>query len=142
MLTRTVKDSEPFYPPEAVPHDGSHKPRVYKGFSAGDDGIRTHDLRNARPSDVRAHLEKVLAELPKRVQAYLEELETRLAKRQVERGKDILASLGTEVKISPEGTAEIRGDLRKVQSFMGDRQHKSMVPWLGEEEFAVGSIAI
>jgi hypothetical protein len=88
----------------------------------------------SRPSDVRAHLEKVLAELPERVQAYLENLETRLAKRQVERGKDILASLGTEVKISPDGTAEIRGDLRRVLSFMGDRQHKSMVPWLGEED--------
>ncbi len=87
----------------------------------------------SRPSNVRAHLEKVLGELPERVQAYLEDLETRLAKRQVERGKDILASLGTEVKISPDGIAEIRGDLRKVLSFMGDRKNKSVNPWLGEE---------
>jgi len=51
--------------------------------------------------------------LPKRVQAYLEDLETLLARYQVERGKDILASLGMEVVISADGTAEIRGDLKE-----------------------------
>lgn len=47
----------------------------------------------------QARLENVLAELPKRVQAYMEDLETLLAKRQVERDKDMLASLGTEIVI-------------------------------------------
>ncbi len=64
-------------------------------------------------NDTRARLEKVLAELPERVQAYLEDLETLLARKQVERGKDILASLGTEVLIHPDGI-EIHGDLRRV----------------------------
>ena len=82
---------------------------------------------------MRARLERILADLPSRVQAHLEDLEALLASDQVERGKDVLASLGTEVVISPDGTAEIRGDLRKVLDFVGRRQ-KSVVSWLGEED--------
>ncbi len=67
-------------------------------------------------NDTRARLEKVLAELPERVQAYLEDLEILLARKQIERGKNILAGLGTEVLIHPNGI-EIRGDLRQPWEF-------------------------
>ncbi len=55
--------------------------------------------------------------LPSRTDAgdhpYLEDLETLLARKQIERGKDILASLATEVLIHPD-EIEIRGDLRRA----------------------------
>ncbi len=69
--------------------------------------------------------------LPKRVQAYLENLETLLARHQVERGKDILASLGTEVAIGADGTTEIRGDLRKALTLVSSRKESSLL-WSGE----------
>ncbi len=65
------------------------------------------------PEDVQDRLERALAELPGRVEAYLEDLETLLARDQVERGKEILETLGTKILVSPDGTAEIRGDLGK-----------------------------
>ena len=84
--------------------------------------------------DLRARLERVLAELPDRVQAYLEDLETLLATQQVERGKEILAALGIEVVIHPSGTAEIRGDVRKALALVSGRQRESVLRWLGEED--------
>ncbi|MDP2959348.1 MAG: recombinase family protein, partial [Longimicrobiales bacterium] len=84
--------------------------------------------------DVEARLGKVLAELPQRVQAYLEDLETLLARDQVARGKDILAALGTEILIHPDGRAEIRGDLGKALALVSGRQRESVLSWLGEED--------
>jgi hypothetical protein len=89
-----------------------------------------------RRDDVQARLEKVLAQLPERVQAILEDLETLLASGHVARGKDILAALGTEIIISHEGTAEIRGDLRKALTLVSGQRDKSMVAWLGEGTFS------
>lgn len=97
----------------------------------------------SKHANVQARLERVLIELPERVQAYLENLETLLARDQVERGKDILASLGTEVVISPDGTAEIRGDMRKVLSLvdgLAGRMFTSVVASRGFEP-AVLSLA-
>ncbi len=64
--------------------------------------------------DVRARLEKALAEIPEQVMKRLDDLATLLARHQVERGKEVLVALGTEVLIGPDGTAEIRGDLGKT----------------------------
>ncbi len=87
-----------------------------------------------RTVDVRARLERVLAELPERVQAYLEDLERLLAQQRVEEGKHILAALGTEILIRADGTAEIRGDLCKALVLVSGRQRESVVSWLGEED--------
>jgi site-specific DNA recombinase len=84
--------------------------------------------------DMRAKVERVLAELPERVQAHLEDLETLLARNQVGRGKDILAALGTEIAICPDGRAEIRGDLGKALVLVSGRQRESVLSWLGEED--------
>ena len=87
--------------------------------------------RQPWPQDtLDARLEKVLEALPERVQAYLEDLETLLAKEQIERGKDILASLGTEIVIHPEGTADIRGDFHKALAVVSGRHRESVVSWL------------
>lgn len=77
-----------------------------------------------------------MADLPARVQAYLEDLETLLAQDQIERGKDILASLGTEILIHPTGTAEIRGDLRKALTLARGRTGGRVISWLGEGAFS------
>ena len=82
-----------------------------------------------------ARLERILADLPARVQAYLEDLEELLAQRHVEEGKNILAGLGTEVLIRADGTAEIRGDLRKALLLTAPRKTgESVISWLGEED--------
>ncbi|HLW47328.1 MAG TPA: hypothetical protein VKW09_06120 [bacterium] len=83
---------------------------------------------------MQARVERILAELPERVQAYLEDLDALLAGDQIERGKQILASLGTEVIISPDGTAEIRGDLGKAIRLLGQRRRDRSLWWLGEED--------
>jgi hypothetical protein len=77
----------------------------------------------------------VLAELPERVQAYLEDLEGLLAGDQVPRGKEILASLGTEVVIFPDGTAEIRGDLGKAIVLAGGERLREYTSVAGAEGF-------
>ncbi|MGH2626415.1 MAG: hypothetical protein ACRDHY_07180 [Anaerolineales bacterium] len=88
-----------------------------------------------RPSEAQAKLERILAELPERVQAYLEDLEALLAQKHVAEGKHILAGLGTEILISPDGKAEIRGDLRKALVLVASRRgRESVVSWLGEED--------
>ncbi len=71
-----------------------------------------------RPEDTQARLERVLADLPARVQACLQDLETLLSVKQVERGRVILGNLITEIRIHPDGTAEICGDLQKVLSLV------------------------
>lgn len=83
--------------------------------------------------DVSARLAKVLAELPERVQAYLSDLETLLAQDQVERGKDILAALGTEVIVYPDKVS-IKGDLGKALTAVSGRDRGNVVSWLGEED--------
>ncbi len=83
---------------------------------AGRDSPEHHD-------DLRARLEKVLNELPQRVKEHLDNLETLLARDQVDRGKEVLAALGTEVLIGPDGVAEIRGDLGKAIGPMGPELH-------------------
>ncbi len=99
-------------------------------------------LEAPKRGDAQARLERVLSELPKRVQAYLEDLETLLARHQVERGKDILASLGMEVVISADGTAEIRGDLRKALTLVSSRKESESL-WSGEphssEAYIIGT---
>lgn len=57
------------------------------------------------------------------------------------RGKDILASLGTEVAIHPDGTAEIRGDLRSVLSLVNGRR-ESVLSWLGEGVFSTYTLPL
>ncbi len=94
-------------------------------------------LAGRQPMDretLEARLEKVLDELPERVGAYLKDLETLLAQNQIERGKDILASLGTQIVLRPDGTAEIRGDLGKVLAVVSGRRKESSLLWLGEED--------
>ncbi len=82
-----------------------------------------------------ARLEKVLAQLPERVQVILKDLETLLTSGHVARGKHILAALGTEIIIGPEGMAEICGDLRKALTLISGQRDKSLVAWLGELAF-------
>ncbi len=85
--------------------------RRWRALAAGQAPVRS--------DDTQARLEKVLAELPERVKERLDDLGTLLARDQVDRGKDILAGLGTEVLIGPDGVAEIRGDLRKAMDTTG-----------------------
>ena len=85
-----------------------------------------------------SHIDRVVKapadwELPRRVQEHLANLETLLARDQVGRGKEILASLGTEILISADGTAEVRGDLRKALTLLSSRKD-SAVLWSGERE--------
>jgi hypothetical protein len=62
-------------------------------------------------------------------------LEELLASRQIERGKQILAGLGTLVIINPDGTAEIRGELGRALGFIGpSRKPEGSLWWLGEED--------
>jgi site-specific DNA recombinase len=86
-------------------------------------------------ADPQTRFERVLAELPERVQTYLEDLENLLAGDQVARGKEILASLGTEVVISPDGTAEILGDLGKAIVLVGGEWAKKYTSVAGAEGF-------
>lgn len=99
--------------------------------------LRTLRAGRETPSrdDLQARVERVLAELPERVQRYLEGLEKLLAQGQVERGKDILAALGTEILINPDGTAEIRGDLRKTLALVGARRRGEYSSVAGAEGF-------
>ncbi|OFX28918.1 MAG: hypothetical protein A2Z07_00845 [Armatimonadetes bacterium RBG_16_67_12] len=48
-------------------------------------------------------------------------MESLLVEEQVERGKEILASLGTEVSINSDGAAKIRSDLRKAITLVSGR---------------------
>lgn len=56
----------------------------------------------------------------------------------VARGKEILASLGTEVVISPDGTAEIRGDLGKAIVLAGGEQLRKYTSVAGADPFLRG----
>ncbi len=79
-------------------------------------------------------LESILRDLPKRVQAYLADLETFLAQHIAE-GQTILANLETEVLIRADGTAEIAGDLRKALALVvPKRDQDSVFRWSGEGE--------
>ncbi len=60
----------------------------------------------------------MLADLPARVQACLQDLETLLSVKQIEGGRAILGNLITEIRIHPDGTAEICGDLQGVLSLV------------------------
>ena len=85
---------------------------------------------------MQARLEKVLAELPESIQAYLEDLETFLAKEHVAEGRSILAALRTQILIRPNGTVEIGGDLRAtLKLIVPKRDSESVFRWLGEEAF-------
>jgi hypothetical protein len=96
-----------------------------------------------RSQDTHAKLARVLADLPDRVAACLEDLETLLQQGHIEAGKQILSNLRTEILIAPDGTVEIRGDLRgALQLVTPKRGAESIIRWLGEEEFSVGSIAV
>ena len=50
------------------------------------------------------------------------------------RDKDILAALGTEILIRPDGTAEVRADLRKALTLVGGQRNETVLRWLGEED--------
>ncbi len=62
-----------------------------------------HGLHAPKRNDTRARLEKVLAELPERVQAYLEDLEILLARRQIERGRTSLPALALRFSFTLTG---------------------------------------
>ncbi|TMI99009.1 MAG: hypothetical protein E6H01_11630, partial [Bacillati bacterium ANGP1] len=85
-----------------------------------------------RPQEPQARLQRVLADLPARVQACLEDLETLLSVKQIEQGRSILSNLIREIRIHSDGTAEICGDLHGVLSLV--TQEKSSLWWLGEED--------
>jgi hypothetical protein len=71
------------------------------------------------------------------VQAYLDDLQALLARREIERGKDLLASLGTKVLIAPDGLVEIQGNLAKaLLTTTAGSQRDSVVSWLGEPAFS------
>ena len=80
-------------------------------------------VRSGKATDA---LLKMLADLPRRGEGYIQDLEALMAKN-VGRGKEVLASLGTEILVDSVGTAEIRGDLREALP-------ESKVLWLGEED--------
>ena len=87
-----------------------------------------------RPQDTQAKLARVLADLPDRVAACLEDLESLLRQGHIEAGKQILSNLRTEILIAPDGTVEIRGDLRgALRLVTPKRGAESMSRWLGEE---------
>src|SRR5439155_12844412 len=70
-----------------------------------------------QPNEIEARLAKVLADLPNRVRRYLDDLDSLLAVQQINRGKEILAGLDTEVVLRPAGdhlNAEISGHLGRV----------------------------
>ncbi len=102
--------------------------RRYKALQSG-------QQVSQQPSDVAAKLERVLRDLPERVQAYLADLETFLAQQHVAEGRTILANLETEVLIRADGTAEIAGDLRKALALVvPKRDRESVFRWSGERE--------
>ncbi len=70
----------------------------------------------------------MLADLPARVQACLQDLETLPSVKQVERGRAVLGNLITEIRIHPDGTAEICGDLQGVLSLVS-REKFSLGGW-------------
>lgn len=74
-----------------------------------------------RREDVQARLERVLADLPARVQACLQDLETLLRVQQVERGRDILSNLITEIRIHPTGRRRSAGTCRGYSPWSVER---------------------
>ncbi len=78
--------------------------------------------------DTQAKLERLLADLPARVQACLEDLEALLSVKQIERGRAILGNLITEIRIHPDGMAEICGDLQGVLSLVSREKFTLVVP--------------
>ncbi len=86
-----------------------------------------------RREDTQASLERVLADLPARVQACLEDLERLLRVQQVERGRVLLSSLITEIRIHPDGTAEVCGDLQGVLSLVSREKFTLVVAPRGFE---------
>ena len=85
-----------------------------------------------RRDDVQARLERVLRGLPARVQACLADLERLLSVEQVAHGRAILGSLVSEIRIHPDGTADISGDLHGVLSLVS--RDRDFTRWLGEED--------
>ncbi len=89
-----------------------------KALAAGQSG--------SRPEDSQAKLERILTDLPERVAACLQDLESLLSAKQVEHGRTLLGSLITEIRIHKDGTAEICGDLQGVLSLV-TREKLTMV---------------
>ncbi len=103
---------------------------------------RKEMLASVEPADdVPTRLAKVLQELPELVRQYLDDLNTLLAAEQVDRGKDILAALGTTVRLHPHGDhleAEIAGKVGKLLLLAASKTHSGFnstaFRWLGEED--------
>ncbi len=83
--------------------------------------------------DVQAKLERILADLPARVQAYMADLETLLSVQQIDRGRAILGQLITEIQVHPDGTVDLCGNLEGALALVS-RERKSSLCWLGEED--------
>jgi len=62
------------------------------------------------------------------VQACLQDLETLLSVKRVERGRAILDNPITEIRIHPDGTAEICGDFQGVLSLVSREKFTLVVP--------------
>lgn len=75
----------------------------------------------------------MLPDLPARVLSCLQNLETLLSMKQVERGRAILGNLIKEIRIHPDGTAEICGDLQSVLSLVSREKFTLVVPGGGFE---------
>ena len=97
--------------------------------------LQTGQQASNQSSDVAAKLERVLRDLPERVQAYLADLETFLGQQRVAEGRTILANLETELLIRADGKAEIAGDLRTALALATTkRDWGSVFRWSGERE--------
>ncbi len=95
------------------------------------------------PTTIQERLQAVLERLPDMVQGCMEDLEALLAAKQVEKGKDLLASLIQEVVLhpvpengsGPQLEAEIKGDIQRVLTLQAARARgKGQLRWLGEED--------
>src|SRR5439155_15259452 len=105
--------------------------RRQKALVVGQDGPRR--------GDTQARLARVLADLPARVEASLADLDTLLRVEQVERGRGILGNLIREIRIHPDGTAEICGDLQGVLSLVSREKFTLLAGGGGFEPPLTGS---
>jgi hypothetical protein len=80
----------------------------------------------------------VLPDLPARVLSCLQNLETLLSMKQVERGRAILGNLIKEIRIHPDETAEICGDLQSVLSLVSREKFTLVVPGTRQLNYTVG----
>lgn len=103
------------------------------------DAERADIERGQRPGAdvIEARLAQVLATLPERVRGHLNDLDTLLAVNQVNRGKEILATLDAQIVLRPAGdhlNAEISGNLGRVFALVAAKDRRGSNSWLGEED--------